>query len=103
MPRVYEIIVSHRAGEPCPVLPEGMEYLPESRYGVWHCPDPSGNADPTHLVFQRMCPIWKVRQIIEKVLFKVEGIERISLYYGGDRKKNDCYKRIEGIPALGMH
>jgi hypothetical protein len=88
MAKYYEILITHTAGEPCPALPEGLEgleYKPASEYDSWQC--------PTHLVFQAACPIWKARQVIEKHLFYAKGIERISLYYGGDRKEKDCYER----------
>ena len=90
----YEILITHKEGA-CPPLPEGLQYFPVSEYTSWTC--------PAHLVFSEPCPIWKVRQIIEGQLFYVQGIQRISLYYGGERKVNDCYERDAFITRKWNH
>lgn len=81
----YEIVITHKDG-PCPELPkyEGLRYNTDE-YDTRKC--------PVHVVFAESCPIWKPRYIIEKLLFYMPGVQSISLYYGGERKTNDCYER----------
>lgn len=86
MAKYYEILIRHTT-DACPKLPEhpDFRYMEAGEYCSWEC--------PTHQVFQKICDVAVARDRIEQ-LKKCPEIERITLYFGGDRK--DCWEQQWG-------